>query len=106
MFNPTTLSFSICTCLNSIVADELEHGMFDDEEPDEHVSLLHKVKGQHVPMDRQVSAVSHHSKSSHYDGTDDKEEASFIPVMIVVYRESVVDPGFLKRGWKAYVKVK
>ncbi|XP_048754275.2 phosphatidylcholine translocator ABCB4-like isoform X2 [Ostrea edulis] len=56
------------------VADELEHGMFDEEEPDEHASLIHKVKVQHVPMERQMSAMSHHSKSSHYEGTEDKEE--------------------------------
>lgn len=60
----------------SLVADELEHGMFDEEEPDEHASLIHKVKVQHVPMERQMSAMSHHSKSSHYEGTEDKEEAS------------------------------
>ncbi|XP_062574825.1 ATP-dependent translocase ABCB1-like isoform X2 [Saccostrea cucullata] len=57
------------------VVEELEHEMFDEAEPDEHVALMQKVKGQNgVPYDRQMSSVSGHSAISHHEVTEGKTE--------------------------------
>nr|XP_022306676.1 multidrug resistance protein 1B-like isoform X2 [Crassostrea virginica] len=55
------------------VAEELEHELFDDEDPDEHAALMHKVKDHHAPpIDRQMSMMSGHSNTGHLDNTDGK----------------------------------
>lgn len=61
-----------------IVAEELEHELFEDEEADENAALMHKVKGQHAtPIARQMSAMSSHSNDV-IDGKAETDEVSQI----------------------------
>lgn len=61
-----------------IVAEELEHELFEDEEADENAALMHKVKGQHAtPIVRQMSAMSSHSNDV-IDGKAETDEVSQI----------------------------
>lgn len=61
-----------------IVAEELEHELFEDEEADENAALMHKVKGHHAtPIARQMSAMSSHSNDV-IDGKAETDEVSQI----------------------------
>lgn len=61
-----------------IVAEELEHELFEDEEADENAALMHKVKGHHTtPIARQMSAMSSHSNDV-IDGKAETDEVSQI----------------------------
>lgn len=61
-----------------IVAEELEHELFEDEEADENAALMHKVKGHHAtPIARQMSAMSSHSNDV-IDGKEETDEVSQI----------------------------
>lgn len=65
-------------CVPLIVAEELEHELFEDEEADENAALMHKVKGQHAtPIVRQMSAMSSHSNDV-IDGKAETDEVSQI----------------------------
>lgn len=65
-------------CVPLIVAEELEHELFEDEEADENAALMHKVKGHHAtPIARQMSAMSSHSNDV-IDGKAETDEVSQI----------------------------
>lgn len=65
-------------CKPLIVAEELEHELFEDEEADENAALMHKVKGHHAtPITRQMSAMSSHSNDV-IDGKAETDEVSQI----------------------------
>lgn len=65
-------------CVPLIVAEELEHELFEDEEANENAALMHKVKGHHAtPIARQMSAMSSHSNDV-IDGKAETDEVSQI----------------------------
>lgn len=65
-------------CVPLIVAEELEHELFEDEEADDNAALMHKVKGHHAtPIARQMSAMSSHSNDV-IDGKAETDEVSQI----------------------------
>lgn len=73
-FTSNFVEIYICIGMNLLsltVAEELEHELFEEEEPNEHAALMQKVKGHNAtPIARQMSAMSSHSN----DVIDSKAE--------------------------------